>query len=547
MPPKKGNTTTIHPPTLPTTTTNASTTSVSTTTPSNTIVTNTSTSSTSLPAVPPSSSSTSIPNNNYESTTGYLRIVEKNKQYEASLPDAVFQYILVMLPPEQIARCMSVCHRWNTICGDEKLWKKLCKDTIQRYHPDPTREKLNQKALYKELATSSDWIRHNPPSPSATLISSSSLRTRTNIANHNLNSTSTTTTTASNSSFSSNIIHQGLSSGIYITNDNDDDDDDTSSDDNDSDNDNNELDPEVQEHLVRRNQSNTSTNSTNSSLSYYRTNTGTSINSDSLSASYLDNPSTTNDDVSLSLAKQAYLNSKKERRQAIKLEIERITKIRNEMIDDFKKYVIQIKSFRNAFRTIPCIRHNGIYTLQSSYVRKGVRDMFHAVAGILKVTYHRTFWFREDGTLLYAMIPGQAFESIREFRRIANNLANNIAVTTNASNTTNNGTTLLPSTQSITSLSRDRILNLNTKDLNTTIGKGWYTIEGRILNAEVITANNLLTRWKFEINSTYNGFNDRLTVLSFTLLEPGADPGAETPITQLNGEQFEFRNTPVIA
>jgi hypothetical protein len=40
------------------------------------------------------------------------------------------------------------------------------------------------------------------------------------------------------------------------------------------------------------------------------------------------------------------------------------------------------------------------------YVRKGVDDMFHAHPGILLCVYHRTFAFREDGTLQYAMMAG---------------------------------------------------------------------------------------------------------------------------------------------
>lgn len=524
--------------------------------------------------VEPDSSSSSTSSTSNAGSGGYLRIVERSsRQYEANLPDAVFQHILQMLVPEQIARCMVVCQRWKMVCGDEKLWKRICKDTIQRYHPDPNRERVIQKTLQKELSQAADWARSHAANKLKTgsLLLSGTTTTTMLPSSSSISTTNNNHNNSSSSSFASNVVHQGLGSGMYIANDEEEDDDYTDDDDDDDD-ENNSMDPEVREHIQRNRQSNTITRtstsiSSSSSVSFYRTNTGSTVSSSLASPGippdytlgYDRSPlATTDEDVSLSLAKQAYLNAKKERRMLIKNEIERITVIRNEMVDTFKKYVIQTKSFRTAFRTIPCIRHNGIYSLQHSYVRKGVRDMFHAVAGILKVTYHRTFWFREDGSLLYAMIPGQPFESVREFRRIANNLAN---AGNSVSSNSNLPDSLLPNsnvhgssstdistkpTQSVTSLSRDRILALNTKDLNTTIGKGWYTLEGRILKAEVITANNILTRWRMEVGSSYHGFNDRLCVLSFSLLEPGADPGAETMITQLNGETFEFRSTPVI-
>jgi hypothetical protein len=47
-----------------------------------------------------------------------------------------------------------------------------------------------------------------------------------------------------------------------------------------------------------------------------------------------------------------------------------------------------------------------VYALRHEYVRKGVRDMFHVVEGILKCVYTRTFHFRDDGQLMYALMPG---------------------------------------------------------------------------------------------------------------------------------------------
>jgi hypothetical protein len=70
-----------------------------------------------------------------------------------------------------------------------------------------------------------------------------------------------------------------------------------------------------------------------------------------------------------------------------------------------------------------------VYTLRQEYIRKGVRDMFHVVEGILRVVYHRCFWFRDDGTLVYAMLPGalpRAFSRAR-FDAVSSLLALSVA------------------------------------------------------------------------------------------------------------------------
>jgi hypothetical protein len=68
-----------------------------------------------------------------------------------------------------------------------------------------------------------------------------------------------------------------------------------------------------------------------------------------------------------------------------------------------------------------------------------------------------------------------------------------------------------------------------------------------VLKAEVRGANNTLTRWSCEVFSTDGSFNNRLLVLSLLLLEPGADEGAATPLTAMEGLEFSFRPVATLA
>jgi hypothetical protein len=147
------------------------------------------------------------------------------------------------------------------------------------------------------------------------------------------------------------------------------------------------------------------------------------------------------------------------------------------------------------------VRPNGVYALRHEYIRKGVRDMFHAYEGVLRVVYHRAFWFRDDGSVLYAMVPGGAADAVRELR----------------------------------------------KERSANVSRGWYRLEGRVLKTEVTGANNCMTRWSCEVVSADGGSCNRLLVLSLLLLEAGADAGAATPLTSVEGEEFMFRHVPAMA
>jgi len=77
--------------------------------------------------------------------------------------------------------------------------------------------------------------------------------------------------------------------------------------------------------------------------------------------------------------------------------------------------------FRLAWRTLPAVRFDGVYALRQEYIRKGVKDVFHkndAPDGVLRVVFHRTILLRPDGTLLYALQPGEVGEAVKDFRRI---------------------------------------------------------------------------------------------------------------------------------
>lgn len=79
-----------------------------------------------------------------------------------------------------------------------------------------------------------------------------------------------------------------------------------------------------------------------------------------------------------------------------------------------------------------------------------------------------------------------------------------------------------------------------------------------MLKCEVVTANNIVTRWVCEVGSSsdidsiqnphrHYGHNNRLTVVSLHLIEPGADPDtAAVLLSSLNGEVMEWRNLAVV-
>lgn len=64
-------------------------------------------------------------------------IVPPKHQHEARLPDNLLLAVLGFLPPHAVAQTMQVCHRWKAVSQSEILWRGLCKRAISTFHPKP--------------------------------------------------------------------------------------------------------------------------------------------------------------------------------------------------------------------------------------------------------------------------------------------------------------------------------------------------------------------------------------------------------------------------
>jgi hypothetical protein len=183
------------------------------------------------------------------------------------------------------------------------------------------------------------------------------------------------------------------------------------------------------------------------------------------------------DQVSLSLSRQRQLNAINTYRQATEAERIRLSSIRDSTIATFRQSLGLYRSYCRAYRYIPLVRTNGVYTLRHSYIRTGREDMFHKHSGLLLCVYHRTFHFQTDGIVRYAMIPGSYAEALKE-------------------------------------MARDRPTRLLT---------GWYRLEGNKLRAHIYGPKSLVTKWLFEVQSRSHGSNNCLKVLSCLMLDNPAD------------------------
>jgi hypothetical protein len=536
-------------------------------------------------------------------------------QHEARLPDAVLQRVFGLLQPEQVARCMSVCQRWRQVAGDEVLWRSLCKSAFTRYHPEALRMRKRVKAMGKELlrgaaATAAargaaGGASAPPPLPprggglAAAAAASSSgaggpLITIVRVPSAAAGPTSSLSSPRAPSARTPRRVGSGAGGIDELRPDdlardhNHDDDDDEDEegegrgggrgDGHESESSTDSLEGAEEDERLERLEAEAAAEraelaeraAARRRRRRARADGGGGGGGDAGSSDdgeegngappallplLLPDPSA--EDLSLSLARQAYLAARRARRRAALDEVARLTRVHSEAVADFRGEVARLRSFRLAFRSIPLVRSNGIYALRHEYVRQGVRDMFHVAPGVLKCVYHRCFWFREDGSLLYAMLPGQPFEAIREFRRVATALD----IHRGAGATRGVGLAVggvggeggdggegaaalspAPAPPKKASSSRSAVLNLNTQDMTSTVGKGFYRLEGRLLLCDVVTSKSILTRWVCEVGG---GFSDRLTVLSVHLTEPGADPGTATPLLSLAGETIEFRAAPV--
>lgn len=87
--------------------------------------------------------------------------------------------------------------------------------------------------------------------------------------------------------------------------------------------------------------------------------------------------------VSLSVIRSQYLRSRRQAKQVLQAERERVAAIRAETVATFRSLASSLRSYRLAYRHIPTIKCHGVYCLHASYVRKGVqvRRMIHIEGG----------------------------------------------------------------------------------------------------------------------------------------------------------------------
>lgn len=156
-------------------------------------------------------------------------------------------------------------------------------------------------------------------------------------------------------------------------------------------------------------------------------------------------------------------------------------------------------SYRAAFFHIPLVWTHGVYVLRHSYIRRPVQ-VWDPVKEVLEVVYSRVFKFNDDGTLVYAMLPGEYGACVKEFG----------------------------------------------KRSSTRVAYGTYRLEGGTLAAMVRGDRGVVTRWQCAItNSSEGGMCNRLMVASLLLCEGGDHSG--TPITAVQGDELEFKPVPAYA
>lgn len=293
------------------------------------------------------------------------------------------------------------------------------------------------------------------------------------------------------------------------------------------------------------------------------------------------------------------LQAQRAQRAADEARTAQAVETRAAFLKEFKKTVASLGSYRLALHHIPALRLKGVYAIKHTYIRKGTRDMFHAYDGILQCTYHRTFLFRPDGTLLYALLPGEVSEATKEFRRMLGVTAVGGAAAAGASGagsgTASSSTSSAPAASVPTSAAASfsssgggaavghsyTAHGVNSLRLGSSrsshVGVGYWWLEGRTLRAEVSMAGSIITRWVCEVlpppppspsvtspasaaggsvtslGSTAahlmqppRGPNCMLLVRSMLLLERGGDERDASPMAGLEGEEMHWQHVPAL-
>jgi hypothetical protein len=244
--------------------------------------------------------------------------------------------------------------------------------------------------------------------------------------------------------------------------------------------------------------------------------------------------------VSLSIAHQQELD----RRRAVKLRDEEVARrlagLRAEVIAALRDDAASLRSYRLAFLRIPMVRTAGVYTLRHEYIRGAVRDMWHNPEGVLRVIYHRTLLLRDDKTLLYAMLPGDFNEAIKDFKRTLGATATEVGALppgTAGSTTPELGGLPLPARSGGSSGSGVFTPGMGAAALGPRAAQahpGTWHLEGRTLVALVQCAYRVSLRWRCSVESVEGGLCNRLVVQSMHLVEGTPGPGGAESVTLMS-------------
>ena len=279
--------------------------------------------------------------------------------------------------------------------------------------------------------------------------------------------------------------------------------------------------------------------------------------------------------LSLSVARQQQLDLARAIAEQRSQHLDRAATLRAEVVDAFRTAVNECKSFRLAYRTIPQVRSGGVYALRHSYVRKGVRDLFHSYDGILNCVYYRLVWLRPaDRSLVYLMTAGELPEALRVLKRFVLGGPGGVG---SLLHTDGRGGGRGPPAALPAASARPTPMD---GPGSSTLGRGHYRLEGAGLHMTIFsTTSRVVTRWEcildgaphlsppseaaatwFSSSSSslggparppppiaWDGWMDRITVLDMALLERGADEGAATPLREMEGQEFAFHSVPWLA
>lgn len=474
-------------------------------------------------------------------------------QWELLLPDAVLVQVFTWLTPGEVARAGTACHRWREAAANEALWRGFSKALFTQFHPDP--------AKVAAAATRHDGGGGGPPAsdgwgapPVAYLLATGQISedeaearlARQELVRREAAAAAAAARGGRPARRRAGSVTDGGGAGLT-------------------------LQPPAAAAAAATGDGGDDTPSTPAPPAAAPT-IDDRIRELEAAAAGRD---VDLDGVLIAVERERRREAARAAREAEAARLAAAVEARAGVLRDFKRAVSGAGgSFRRAFHAIPAVRiGRGVYALRHTYVRTPVRDMFHAVeAGTLTCVYHRTVAFRADGSLLYAMLPGEVTEALKEFRSMLNATpgsggGGSGGASATAATTAAGGGGAAPARTATTAAppqlpSQSQQHGYTAHGINTLkvgtgrsvhVGVGYWWLEGRTLRAEVATGGSIVTRWTCHVpapdelaaaghrHALPNGV---LHVTAMTLTERGGHPDDATRMAALEGEEFRWHAVP---